>query len=310
MTAIILLAFGAVSQSPADLSTARDFDDATRIVPVDDGRFVAEVDPGWSAPTAANGGYLAAIMVRAVEATFADQPERAIRSLTCHYLRPAGAGPLEIEVERVRSGQRISSARVRATQNGREVITALAALAVPDLPAAGTWVPARPEVAPAPSRDAPALAPDRWRRDESEHWLAHIPGTPSIFHRVKTAPRFGGVPFSGRALPPGEGPQTGGWITLPTARPVDAAYVALCTDVWWPPGFEPLDRPAVAPTIDLTIHFRADIPAGGFPDQPVLGWYRSTAANAGLVEEDGLLFLGDGTLLAHSRQLAIFMPVG
>jgi hypothetical protein len=164
-------------------------------------------------------------------------------------------------------------------------------------------------VAAAPPRRAPRITADRWRRDDDAHWLALFDGAPAISHRVQLAPRFGGVPFSGRELPPGEGPEAGGWITLPEPHPVDAAYVALCTDVWWPPGFEPLDRPAVAPTIDLTIHFRADIPPAGLPDQPVLGWFRSTTARDGLVEEDGLLFLGDGTLLAHSRQLAIFMPV-
>ncbi|MCW2954885.1 MAG: hypothetical protein JWQ48_4055 [Conexibacter sp.] len=290
-------------------SRARSFDDASAVEPLGDGRFLADIDAGWSAPTAANGGYLAAIVVRAIELHADPLGLRRLRSLTLHYLRPAGAGPLELQVELVREGRRISNVRVRATQDGREVLSALAALAVPDLPAAGTWLLPPPVVAAAPPRRAPRITADRWRRDDDAHWLALFDGAPAISHRVQLAPRFGGVPFSGRELPPGEGPEAGGWITLPEPHPVDAAYVALCTDVWWPPGFEPLDRPAVAPTIDLTIHFRADIPPAGLPDQPVLGWFRSTTARDGLVEEDGLLFLGDGTLLAHSRQLAIFMPV-
>ena len=132
---------------------------------------------------------------------------------------------------------------------------------------------------------------------------------PPMFRRVRVAPRIGGVPFSNRPLPAGEAPETGGWIALPEARPIDAAFIALCTDVWWPPAFQPLGRPAIAPTIDLTIHVRADVPPEGLPDQPVLGWYRSTAAHGGLMEEDAALFLPDGTLLAHARQLAIFMPL-
>jgi acyl-CoA thioesterase len=308
MTSVILLAFARMSTTES--APARAFDAATAITPLGDGRFAADVDPGWAAPTAANGGYLAAIVVRAIAAHADPAGERRLRSLTLHYLRPAGAGPLELAVDVVRAGRRISTVRVTASQDGREVLTALAALAVPDLPAAGTWLPAPPTVAPAPPRDAPRLPPDRWRRDDDAHWLAMFDGAPAISHRVQLAPRFGGAPFSGRAPAPGEAPQTGGWIMLPQPRPVDAAYVALCADVWWPPGFEPLDRPAVAPTIDLTIHFRADLPPGGLPDQAVLGWYRSSTARDGLVEEDGMLFLGDGTLLAHSRQLAIFMPLG
>jgi hypothetical protein len=41
----------------------------------------------------------------------------------------------------------------------------------------------------------------------------------------------------------------------------------------------------------------------------VLGHYRSTAAQGGLVEEDATLFHPDGTLLAQSRQLALLAPV-
>lgn len=287
----------------------RSFDDATAIRRVADGRYDADVDLGWAAPTAANGGYLAAIVVRAILAHADPDGALRLRSLTLHYLRPVGAGPLELTVETIRTGRRISSVRVAARQAGKEAITALAALAVPDLPAAGTWLPSPPPAAPAPPRDAPSLEASRWRRDDSEHWLQVHEMAPAISHRVRLAPRFGGVPFSGRAPRDGSAPQAGGWITLPEPHAVDAAYVALCADVWWPPGFEPLDRPAVAPTIDLTIHFRADIPPEGLPDQAVLGWYRSSAARDGLVEEDGLLFLADGTLLAHSRQLAIFMPV-
>jgi hypothetical protein len=126
---------------------------------------------------------------------------------------------------------------------------------------------------------------------------------------VRIAPRIGGVPFSNRAMEPGEAPETGGWIALPEARPIDAAFIALCTDVWWPPAFQPLGRPAIAPTIDLTIHVRADVPPEGLSDQPVLGSYRSTAAHGGLMEEDAALFLPDGSLLAHARQMAIFMPL-
>ncbi|HEY4279417.1 MAG TPA: thioesterase family protein [Conexibacter sp.] len=286
----------------------RKFDDATAIRPLGEGRYAADIDLNWAAPTAANGGYLAAIVVRAVLAHADPEGARRLRSLTLHYLRPVGAGPLELELETIRSGRRITSVRVRALQGGRESIAALAALATPDLPAAGTWLPSPPAVAPAPTRDAPRLQPQELA-GEPNSWLALFDGAPAITHRVQLAPRFGGVPFSGRQPREGTAPQTGGWITLPDPHPVDAAYLALCADVWWPPGFEPLDRPAVAPTIDLTIHFRADLPPGGLPDQPVLGWYRSTAARGGLVEEDGLLFLGDGTLLAHSRQLALFVPI-
>jgi len=312
MTRIIVLAFGAMT-STSEAAAAGTFEHATAVTQVGDGRFAALVDAGWSTPIAANGGYLAAILVRAIEAHDAATDAngtvaaRQLRSLTCHFLRPVKGGPLEVAVELARAGRRISTMQVTASQDGKPAILALAALAVLDLPAAGQWEPEPPRVAPAPAREAPLIAPDAYRA--SDGWLDRAPGMPPMFERVRVAPRIGGVPFSNRPLPEGEAPETGGWIALPEPRPIDAAFIALCTDVWWPPAFQPLGRPAIAPTIDLTIHVRADVPPAGLPDQPVLGTYRSTAAHGGLMEEDAALFLPDGTLLAHARQLAIFMPL-
>ncbi|MFL5817248.1 MAG: acyl-CoA thioesterase [Conexibacter sp.] len=301
--------------STSEAAAAGTFEQATAVTPVGEGRFRAQVDPGWSTPIAANGGYLAAILVRAIEAQGATAagPDglaaRQLRSLTCHYLRPVSGGPLDVSVEVVRAGRRISTVEVTASQGGKDTIRALAALAVLDLPAAGQWEPEPPAVGPPPARDAPLVKPDDYRRGGATGWLGPMPTMPPMFRRVRVAPRIGGVPFSNRPLPAGEAPETGGWIALPEARPIDPAFIALCTDVWWPPAFQPLGRPAIAPTIDLTIHVRANIPPEGLPDQPVLGWYRSTAAHGGLMEEDAALFLPDGTLLAHARQLAIFMPL-
>jgi acyl-CoA thioesterase len=295
--------------STSEAAAAGTFEQATAVTHVADGRYRAVVDAGWSTPIAANGGYLAAILVRAIEAHGALGTDRQLRSLTCHFLRPVRGGPFDIAVEVVRAGRRISTVQVTGSQDGKQAILALAALAVLDLPAAGQWEPEPPQVPPAPPRDAPLIPPDEFRTRWSEGWLGPAPTMPPMFRRVRVAPRIGGVPFSNRPLPTGEAPETGGWIALPETRPIDAAFIALCTDVWWPPAFQPLGRPAIAPTIDLTIHVRADIPPEGLPDQPVLGWYRSTAAHGGLMEEDAALFLPDGTLLAHARQLAIFMPL-
>jgi hypothetical protein len=77
--------------------------------------------------------------------------------------------------------------------------------------------------------------------------------------------------------------------------------------VWWPPSLEPLTKPAGVPTIDLTIHFRADLPREPLPDQPLLGVFSTAASTGGTVEEDGVVFAADGTLLAQSRQLALWV---
>jgi len=288
---------------------ATEFDRATALRPLGDSRYAGEVEDGWGAPPGPNGGYLAAIIVRAMQAHIAPEGERQLRSLSAHYLRPARPGEVDVEVETVRAGKRFSTVRATVNQNGKEIITALAAFSTRGLPAAATWTPALPDIAPAPPRDAERLPPNEYRRD-SVAWIAPTPEMPSIVHRVKIAPRLGGTPFSGRELAPGEAVETGGWIESPTPRPIDAVYIALLADVWWPPSLEPLTAPAVAPTIDLTVHIRADLPPDGLPDQPVLGRFRTAAVVNGTMEEDGELFLADGTLLAQSRQLALLAPIG
>ncbi|WP_210492191.1 thioesterase family protein [Patulibacter sp. SYSU D01012] len=295
---------GTAPVTPATTAFAR----ATAVRSLGDGRYRAEVGADWSAPTGPNGGYLAAILVRALEGELAPEGERRLRSLTVHYLRTAALGSLEIDVRVLRTGRRTASAAVSARQDGRDVLAGLAAFAAPGLDAAATWTPAAPDVPAPPAPDAPAVRGADYRPGGGA-WLEAPPGTPSISRQLRMAPVLGTGPFVARPLDGDHGVETGGWIASPEAQPVDAAYVAQLTDFWWPPAFEVLERPAIAPTIDLTIHLRADLPPGGLPPTPVLGTYRSTAAVDGLVEEDATLVLPDGSLLAQARQLALLAPL-
>ena len=80
----------------------------------------------------------------------------------------------------------------------------------------------------------------------------------------------------------------GGWIRLPELRPVDALLAAAITDGWLPPTFSRIQEPVVVPTVDLTIHFRAELPHPGLADDAfVLASFRTTVAADGFLEEDG-----------------------
>ena len=62
----------------------------------------------------------------------------------------------------------------------------------------------------------------------------------------------------------------------------------------------------IAPTVDLTIHFRGPLPQpAAEPGERVLAVFRTRLAREGFLEEDGELWSRDGVLLAHSRQLAL-----
>jgi acyl-CoA thioesterase len=95
---------------------------------------------------------------------------------------------------------------------------------------------------------------------------------------------------------------TGGWIKPLDEHPVDAALVAQITDAWLPAVFIRLTEPNPVPTIDLTIHFRADLP---LPADYVLVTFESRLSKGGFIEEDGWIWSREGRLIAHSRQLAL-----
>jgi acyl-CoA thioesterase len=226
-------------------------------------------------------------------------PVREPRSLTCHYLRPPAAGPVRIDVTVERSGRATSTLTARLTNGGaasppvagaeddRVCVLGLAAFGV-DVPAPAAYATAPPDV-PAPEDIAPV--------DNSRSGL-------SIVGRFESRPALGGRMFSGA----GEA-VTGGWLRFADARATDAIALAMFADAWWPAPWVRLREPVAAPTIDLTVHFRAPRAALALaPGDPVLGVFRSTTAADGFFEEDGELWTRDGVLLAQSRQLALLVP--
>ena len=54
-------------------------------------------------------------------------------------------------------------------------------------------------------------------------------------------------------------------------RPVDALTVAVLADAWYPAPWPRLRELAPAPTVEMTVHFRAPLP---LPDTLLLGRFR------------------------------------
>jgi acyl-CoA thioesterase len=103
----------------------------------------------------------------------------------------------------------------------------------------------------------------------------------------------------------------GGWMRFAEPQVPDAAALAMFCDSWPPAisrrtSFGP-DGIRGVPTIDLTIHFRAALPATARPDDFYLCSFRTRSAREGFLEEDGEIWTRDGLLLAQSRQLALLV---
>jgi acyl-CoA thioesterase len=261
------------------------FADDTSVEPLGDGRYAARIDRGWWIERGPNGGYLAAIVLRAIVAEVAD-PSRRPRSLTLHYLRPPVEGPCDVVVVLERAGRGLTTASARLRQDGRDCILALAALGV-DRPGPTIDDEPAPEVA-APDDLAP----------RSVDPVVSIP----IQGRYEMRHALGSPPFVR-----GEEAMTGGWIRTTDDDPIDEILVAALTDAWPPAVFSRFDQRVGVPTIDLTIHFR-HAPSG----EP--GWslvrFGTRMVADGYLEEDGEVWSADGRLLAQSRQLAVVLTPG
>jgi acyl-CoA thioesterase len=256
---------------------------ATAVEPLGDGAWRAACEGDWSTEVGPNGGYLAAVILRAMTAEL-DDPGREARSLTCHYLRPPAHGAVRVDVALERNGRSLSSLTARLGQDGRPCVVATAAFAI-DLDGALDYAGAAP-AAPGPE-EVERLAP-----------VATVPITTHFeMHPALGEPLFAGAD---EAL-------SGGWLRFADPQPLDAPALAMYADAWWPSPLPRLTRPASAPTVDLTVHFRAPAAAAAIAKEPVLAVFRSSTSAGGFFEEDGELWSRDGVLLAHSRQLALLL---
>ncbi|MGO9489574.1 MAG: thioesterase family protein [Solirubrobacteraceae bacterium] len=253
--------------------------------------FDANVAAGWRAGRGPHGGYLAAMLLRALVETVGD-PGRSPRSLTIHFARAPETGPVEIRTVLERRGRSLSTLSARMEQQGKLVALVLSAFSVP-------W--AAEQIADLPLPDVEGASAER------EAGTAVQFGAPPFTEHLVMQPRFNGAPLTGERRPM----ELGAWLGLAEARPIDALSLAFFSDALIPSPFMARSTPAAAPTVDLTVHFRTPMPRVEEPDPHELCFAQvsSKLVQDGFFEEDGVIWAADGTVLAQSRQLAILMPM-
>jgi acyl-CoA thioesterase len=258
--------------------------------------FAADVSPDWRAGRGPHGGYLAAMLLRALVETVAD-PTRSPRSLTIHYARAPQPAAITIAVTIERAGRSLSTLSARMEQDGKLIVLALAAFSVP-------WD--APEIAELPLPDVAPQDPER------KTAIPLFKGAPPFTSHLIVQPRIGAVPFTGADAPM----EIGSWLGLAEPRALDALSLAFFSDALFSPPFIRLTEPSTTPTVDLTIHFRKPLPAAietepaqDGRDELCFARFRSGLVQDGFFEEDGVIWAADGTVLAQSRQLGIVLPL-
>lgn len=253
----------------------------TAVTALGDGRYQAVIDPRWRVERP-NGGYVAALLLRAVT-TELDDPPRTPRSVTVHFLRPPEDGPVEVAVTVERTGRIMSAVSARLIQDGRPLALALVSAGV-------SREGYRLDEAPMPDVAGPDHCPP----------LARPPFPIPLRDQFDTRLALGPEPFSG-----GDEAVTGGWLRLLDPEPTDAHVLVQAADAWVPPVFGVTTQRLGVPTVDLTVHLLQ----ARLPDDD--GWmlvrFRTRLAAEGFLEEDGEIWDRSGRLLAQSRQLALVL---
>lgn len=272
------------------------FDADTALTPTGDdgggggggGDFAGELSDRWMVGRGPNGGYLAAVLLRALTLRVAD-PARAPRSLTVHYLTAPTPGPVRVITTLERVGRSLAFCSARLMQDDRLVALAL-----------GAFSPAWPGMQYCDARMPEVPPPDDLEPPEATGFVR-----PTYAHNYDYRLAIGDPPYSGssRAV-------SGGWIRLAEPQVADAVVVAAFTDGWLPSVVPRLTDGAALPTVDLTVHFRATLPLlDATPDDHYLIVVRSQTAEEGFFEEDAEVWSRSGVLVAQSRQLALIAPL-
>lgn len=244
----------------------------------------------WTILKAVNGGYLLAVLGRALGDTLA-HPDPF--SITAHYLTASQPGPAVIRTETVRTGRTLSTGQASLVQfdgDGAEVerIRVLATYgdldALPDDVRTAATPPTMPDYA------------DCLGADNAPSGAAPLGSSTEIVGRfdMRLDPATAGWAVG---QPSGAGDMRA-WFGLADGRDPDPLSLLLTVDALPPTAFD-IGLSGWVPTVELTVHVRR---------RPAPGRLRVVATTrnlaGGFLEEDTQVWDSADQLVAQARQLA------
>ncbi|SPF03647.1 thioesterase family protein [Streptomyces sp. MA5143a] len=264
-----------------------EFDRDTAVTRREFGVYDAHLSAGWTIISAVNGGYLLAMLGRALADTL---PHADPFTISAHYLTASRPGPAVIRTDVVRTGRTLSTGQASLLQyddEGREVerIRVLASYGdLGSLPDDVRTTAKPPAIPPIEQCFGPDDAP------------APVPGSSAITDRLflKLDPSTLGWALG---VPSGNG-EMRAWFGLADGRDPDPLSLLLAVDALPPTAFE-LGISGWVPTVELTVHVRCR-PAPG----PLRVSLTTRNLAGGFLEEDAEVWDSADRLVAQSRQLA------
>jgi hypothetical protein len=264
-----------------------EFDRDTAVTRRGPGVYDVDLSAGWTIISAVNGGYLLAMLGRALADTL---PHADPFTVSAHYLTASQPGPAVIRTDVVRTGRTLSTGQASLLQyddEGREIerIRVLASYGDLDsLPDDVRTTAKPPAIPPIEQCFGPEDAP------------APVPGSSAITDRLflKLDPSTLGWALG---APSGNG-EMRAWFGLADGRDPDPLSLLLAVDALPPTAFE-LGISGWVPTVELTVHVRCR-PAPG----PLRVSITTRNLAGGFLEEDAEVWDSADRLVAQSRQLA------
>jgi len=265
--------------------TIPNFDDATAVTTTDSPEsdemaWSGHLTADWSIGKVPNGGYSAAVIVRALLGhTGAEVP----LSLTTHYYRPAIAdAPVTVRTEVRRRGRTMTHADAIVEQDGKVRARSVAVL--------GSY--------PATERLLVAAAPPI---SPIEQCVARNPTAQGFNMSLLDSLEILIDPSTiDTQTPDSSGARVDGWVRFRDDRPVDALALALFVDSFPPAALLAIPETGWVPTVEMTTHVRA---------QATNGWIRAEVTTdnirGGTLIENVRLWDTTDTLVAEGRQLAL-----
>ncbi|MFD4569699.1 thioesterase family protein [Streptomyces sp. NPDC058467] len=264
-----------------------EFDRDTAVTLREPGVYDTDLSAGWTIINAVNGGYLLAVVGRALADAL---PHSDPFTISAHYLTASRPGPAVVRADVVRTGRTLSTGQASLFQyddEGREVerIRVLASYGDLDaLPDDVRTTAKPPAIPPIDQCFGPQDAP------------APVPGSSAIADRLflKLDPATLGWALG---APSGKG-EMRSWFGLADGRDADPLSLLLAVDALPPTAFE-IGLSGWVPTVELTVHVRSR-PAPG----PLRVSITTRNLAGGFLEEDAEVWDSADRLVAQSRQLA------
>ena len=251
------------------------FYEQTAVSPQGESRWQAEVHRGWRIGSVANGGYVLALVGRALSEAL-NQPDPL--SVNAFYLAPVALGQVEVAVESLSETRSTHFASADLKQEGELKLRATAAYTDLDKLQGPDWTNVAPPTVPT-FAEAASLA------------MSHLEIHQSIDLRmVKGAKVFtqGKTNDSGEFI---------AWLAHKDGAAPGPIDLLMFADIMPPPIFTIYGAYGWVPTVELTVQVRRK-PAAG----PLLARHTTHQVTRGVAETDTEIWDSKGDLVAMARQ--------